>query len=342
MKNAKVTLGIVCLVIVAMIAWGTVSALIGYVDIKPEKQAMAEEKTEAISEDIMDEAADEIVEDKEEKKNAEAEENASEENAGEESKEEITEETEEAQEETVIVEEQPEEEHFEEDKVSAPSSEAEEIVEDEDKDKEWKALYKELLLESERKLNADYQCVKSVVLEDFNKDGVPEIIVSGHVASAAYNFGIYQIIDGKVEPIYVSGDVNCGFYSNFGANWFMMMINSKTGEVAYRIDAGNGSDEDSFDGIYFIRADEAGKIYITEEFYSDEYWVEGESNVYMVRGQTVTEEEYEAERELFFDTWYEINSPLHIMGTPDVMYKKYGYENLTAEKIDELFDLYRH
>lgn len=180
---------------------------------------------------------------------------------------------------------------------------------------EWKSLFLAFLVSLNEKMANNLDSIYYITLNDLTLDGIPELIVSDSVASAAYGFAIYQIIENQVECVWGYSSVfdqlstkyhdntSDDFYSGFDDFWLTLSKNKKSGEYKYIFTTANGSSEDSFGSIYSASTDEStGILKITPEFsYVD--FIETDDDIHQVKGQDTTKENYDKLTGEFFDTW---------------------------------------
>ena len=216
---------------------------------------------------------------------------------------------------------------------------------------DWADIYTKFIIENEADFTEEAQpTIAYIGVNDLNFDGVPELIVSGTVASAAYYFNVFQIQDGAVEKVDFtnnSGD-KLSLYSHFIDGWITLRKNANDGSLKYVLLSGNGGSDETFGNLISICQDpnDINNLKITNGFEYIEFWETSDNNEYYVAGNKVSVSEYEALREEFDKTWQDTGIVNCAMIDPTLSELPNIYKNTIPASTDEqdlknFFDMYQ-
>ena len=216
---------------------------------------------------------------------------------------------------------------------------------------DWADIYADYIIDHKSDFTEEAQpTIAYIGVNDLNFDGVPELIVSGTVASAAYYFNVFQIENGtvkKVEFTDSSGD-KLSLYSHFLDGWITLRRNADTGSLKYVLMSGNGGSDETFGNIISISQDpnDSSKLKITNEFEYIEFWGTTDSNEYYVAGAKVSETEYNALQADFYNTWQDTEIINYAMLDPALsalpnVYKKTIPVSTDKQELKNFFAMYQ-
>ncbi len=228
--------------------------------------------------------------------------------------------------------------------ATAPTTEETKLTESVD----WKSLYTDFIVANK---DVQYPNINYIGLNDLNFDGIPELILSDSIASAAHSIGILHIQDGEVKLLYGyshmagSNDMtNCDFYSKFYDGWLTLRKNVNTGESRYFLLSENGHSNGSFEDTFSFPVNENNEIGLVTEF-NHEFILHDEENssskdIYCVSGEQVTEEEYLHAKAEFESTWVDTGARTPAMTNEYCNYSHAVELSLEKEDLENFFDMY--